>query len=531
MRFSFRKTLLYLIIILLYTRVVIYFLSEDVHNDSLNELEEILTNREHNFGRESRVHHKRLGNIDRSILENSNSDSFLENERIRKEKNALQQLESLLKVGKERISEEEGKFRYNTASNQTGNYYEGSKEHMAQKERIKDSHKSNMFLHDVKIVGTANDVDSSKEGKQRKRVGLKDEVFLEGKVSDSNALKVKEDANNIRRSKRDPMKLGNKSDKLHKEQVTITHRSKRMQIAKTNSIGKINVYVYYDIFPQYDNTNLYWNPLFPHLPHQSYFASKLEDDNWIDKTFSRRFIGFLHIYESGFYTFNVGTRMGIDFLVFDNIISNETVIFRFTISEAEMIKQNISLSEVYHSVSNEVWLEKGKAYPIDLTQGTLFFGRFSLKFKRREDAEYKVIDAGYISPLYENASMNVPLPDSYAYTKGMPELRKKFNADKRSIFGSRRHLTSKSCNTGFKTCPYVPSYLYRGDKMKLYYGQAYVKRDLIYPYDHTNYHEEAHKQSKFLNESIAKSIAANIFNSISKENRGLVPFSLYSHKI
>ena len=287
-----------------------------------------------------------------------------------------------------------------------------------------------------------------------------------------------------------------------------------------HATGRINVFLYKDIVPKYDNTNAHWNPLFPHFPHKSYFMTKLADEGWIPTTQTRRFLGYLHVSKSGLYSFRADTRMGIDLLIFERIISNKTIIFRFGISEDDMHKQNISWSELYQAQSKEIWLDKGKAYPIDLLHGGLFYTQFSLRIKCKEDSRYKIVDSRYLSPLYENSSLNIALPESYAYTKGVPELRKRFNADKRLMFASRIQINSKSCKTGLETCSYSPSYLFRGDKVRLYYGQGYVQKDRIYPYDHTNYHEESKNDRKFLNASIAKEIATSVFNSISQRNKG-----------
>lgn len=287
------------------------------------------------------------------------------------------------------------------------------------------------------------------------------------------------------------------------------------------TFGKVNVFVYTDITPLMDNTNAYWNPLFPHFPQSSYFATKLHENDWIPRTITRRFLGYLHIKSDGHYTFKVETRMAFDFFLFDGRIRKDNSLLKFRLFKEEMERQDpkSTKSQLYEAVSEEVWLKGGKAYPFDLIHGTMYFGRFSLKIKSRNDTTHEVIDKSCLSPFYSTTSLNVTLPEVVLDRKESA-LSKKFNENKRLAFSRRHRIDSKSCRTGLDLCSYRPNYLFEGEKLQLYRGQWFVKRDLIWPYDHTIYHEKPNAKQKYLNESIAKSIGALVFNAISQENNG-----------
>ena len=515
-RISAKRIVLCCGIIVLYIRAAIFYLrSDDTEEDPV--LDSIINMREHS---DSKMEH--FQQLNRNILENDNL---------------------LIKQRNGEVVEEMAVHDKITISNidNKGSEIE-SRKNMA-KSMEKDSKKStsNLRREFYELSSTkASTLDSMMKenvhGTLKTRINLRSTTNSQASTNSRTAEAAKVNkpkkkieiiyARNTRKASLQPVRQEGQFSKERVSISTTTPTPKATKSVAKHTLGKINMYIYKDIVSTSDNTNVYWNPLFPHLPHTGQFVYKLEDDKWIETSMARRFLGYFHVHKTGFYTFNVKTRMGIDLLIFDGVFSNESIIFRFTITENEVRKQNLSSHyQLYEAVSNEIWLETNKAYPVDIIQATFLVGRFSLKFKCKGDSSYTVIDANFISPLYDNTSTDVKFPHCYANTKGVPALRRKFNEDKRLMFASRIQLNSKSCKTGVETCPYIPSYLFKWDKVKLYYGQGYVKRDLTFPYDHTNYHDEERKKLKFLNESIAKQVATDVFNFINQENKGLVEYS------
>ena len=513
-RISAKKIVLSCGIIVLYIRAAIYYLkSNDTEGDPV--LDSIL-----NIGEGSHSEMENFQQLNRNILENDDLTIKQRNGEVVEERSSYYDKSTISSI--ENIGSEVESRKYITKSAEKDfkrsisdlrrELYEFTSTKTSSPDSMRNENVHTTLNTRVNLDSTTN----SQTSTGSRRAGA-------AKVNKTKKRKDIIYAHNTRTASLQPVR---KEEQFSKEPVSINTTAphpKATNNSAKHTFGKINVYIYKDIVATSDNTNVYWNPLFPHLPHTGQFAYKLEDDEWIRTSMARRFLGYFHVHKTGFYTFSVKTRMGIDLLIFDRVFSKESIIFRFTITEHEMRKQNLSgIHPLYEAVSNEVWLETNKAYPVDIIQATFLDGKFSLKFKCKGDSSYKVIDAKFISPLYDNTSTNVKFPHCYAYTKGVPALRRKFNADKRLVFASRIQLNSETCKTGVETCPYSPSYLFRADKVKLYYGQGYVKRDLTFPYDHTNYHDEERKKLKFLNESIAKQVATDVFNFISQENKGFV---------
>ena len=279
--------------------------------------------------------------------------------------------------------------------------------------------------------------------------------------------------------------------------------------------GKVNVYTYHDVFTDHDNLNLYWNPLFPHIPRRGYFATKLEDDDWIQEIIARRFVGYLHANKSGYYTFKFDSSSPLDFLLFNESFSKDHISLRLG-----QLSTGIQKSNVFRGVSKEIWLEQGKAYPIDLIHSCIGRGRFSLRWKNRNWPRFAAIGFCHLSSLHSNTSVFSSQPDSYVYTGCVPKLRRKFQNDSRMHFGSKIQLTSKSSKTGLETCAYKPSYLFLGNKLLLYYGQQYLKKEKIYPNDHANYKADDVKMNRFLGEDTAKAVANDVFAAVNNANSG-----------
>eukprot|EP00795_Rhopilema_esculentum_P015640 gene15640-6924_t len=292
-------------------------------------------------------------------------------------------------------------------------------------------------------------------------------------------------------------------------------------IAKTISTlgisnGKVNVYTYHDVFTDFDNLNLHWNPLFPHIPRRGFFATKLEDDDWVHETISRRFLGYLHANKTGYYTFKFYSTSPLDFLLFDESFSKDKILLRLG-----QLSTGIRKSNVFRGVSKEIWLEQGKAYPIDLIHSCIGRGRFLLRWKERNWPIFAAIGFRHLSSLHSNTSVFSSQPDSYVYTGGVPELRRKFQNDSRIHFGSKIQLTSKSSKTGLEACAYKPSYLFLGNKLILYYGQLQLRKEKIYPNDNANYKANDVKMDRFLGEDTAKAVANDVFAAVNKANNGI----------
>lgn len=470
MRITLKKSILICLIVLLYTRAVWYYLQEN--ETQHGSVVEPKNEEKSEDNEEEKLHgNQRHFHFERNILQGVES-SALSVKDIHKETSSVRKKKSNIKIErKDRMNKEGNEINLNAKT-------------QGKEDLIIKNLKERPNNHSSKLNRDVNPAEKSKTMDVNYQIKIKSDLKPTGREYSTKNRAIGEQR-------------------------------------KESILGKVNVFVYKDVVPQYDNTNLYWNPLFPNLPSKSYFVDTLEDKGLVDGTVARRFLGFLHINRSGYYTFKAVTRMAIDFLLFDGKISNETVLLRFCFKEDRMRRQNISVRDFYREESNEVWLEGGKAYPFDLTHLTLFFGRFSLKFKSRSDKEYRPIDSSCISPLYQSASLNVTLPVSHVYVRAS-ELRKKFNADRRLMFANRIQINSKLWKTGMKKCAYKPNYLFLGDNLPLFYGQGCVKKDLRWPYDHTNYHDEKGKHHEFLNESIASSIGGIVFNSINKENKGFV---------
>eukprot|EP00795_Rhopilema_esculentum_P015639 gene15639-6923_t len=280
--------------------------------------------------------------------------------------------------------------------------------------------------------------------------------------------------------------------------------------------GKVNVYTYHDVFTDHDNLNLHWNPLFPHIPRRGFFATKLEDDVLIQEILSRRFLGYLHANKTGYYTFKFDSTSPLDFLLFNESFSKDKILLRLG-----QLSTGIRKSNVFRGVSKEVWLEQGKAYPIDLIHSCFGNGRFSLRWKKRNWPIFAAIGFRHLSSLHSNTSVFSSQPDSYVYTGGVPELRRKFQNDSRMHFGSKIQLTSKSSKTGLEACAYKPSYLFLGNKLLLYYGQMQLRKEKIYPNDNANYKANDVKMDRFLGEDTAKAVANDVFAAVNNANSGI----------
>lgn len=284
-------------------------------------------------------------------------------------------------------------------------------------------------------------------------------------------------------------------------------------------LGKINCYTYRDVCTDYDNSNLYWNPLFPTLPHRHYFVSKLQDDDWIRDTIAKRMLGYLHIYTSGYYSFEIQAKGGVDVILFDNDIDAKNILFRFSLKKNDMLKQNITDFGLYQLKSKEIYLESGRKYPFEVATTCYFFGRYSLKFKNREDKEFVSIEGKYISPYLGSRHKSLAVPPSILSNK---ESRRKtlHREDKRILFAKRTQVNAKLCRTGLKTCAYTPSYLFWEKKLKLFWGQGYVTKNRIYPDDHLIYMDKKNQLRRLLDNRTAEEVAKDVFKAVNKENNG-----------
>ena len=278
--------------------------------------------------------------------------------------------------------------------------------------------------------------------------------------------------------------------------------------------GKVNVYAYRDVCSFTDTYNLYWNPLFPNFPYSTYFASKLEDNGMLYDTISRRFVGYLRVNTTGYYTFQMQSRNGIEFVLYDEQIAIYKTIARFGIYDREIRQQSATNPLLFSRISKEILLVKNKIYVIDLVQTVLSSGMFLLRFKTRKETHYSPIQGRNIAPY--NAARD-SIPDNYFY-KAQSLLRDSFKKDARLSFNNAR-LTSGTLPTGLKACPYKPNYLFQAKQIRLYIGQYYVKNDLIYPDDRSGFVKFGDKINKLLNASIAKNVAEDIFTSINNENQ------------
>ena len=311
----------------------------------------------------------------------------------------------------------------------------------------------------------------------------------------------------------------NLQEKYTSDHLKYSENSKSLNdVAKTISTlgipnGKVNVYTYHDVFTDHDNLNLYWNPLFPHIPRRGYFEAKLEDDDWIQETVSRRFVGYLHVNKSGYYTLKFDSSSPLDFLLFNESFRKDHISLRLG-----QLSTGISKSNVFRGVSKEIWLEQGKAYPMDLIHSCIGRGRFSLRWKNRNWPRFAAIGFRHLSSLHSNTSVFSSQPDSYVYTGGVPKLRRKFQNDSRMHFGSKIQLTSKSSKTGLETCAYKPSYLFLGNKLLLYYGQLQLKKEKFYPTDNANLKPTDDKMDRFLGEDTAKAVANDVFAAVNHAN-------------
>lgn len=278
--------------------------------------------------------------------------------------------------------------------------------------------------------------------------------------------------------------------------------------------GKMNVYTYRDVCSYTDTYNLYWNPLFPNYPYSKYYANKLEDDDMLVRTISRRFVGYLRVNKTGYYTFQMQSRNGIDLVLYEEQIDMNKTIARFGIYDGDIRQQIGTNPRLFSRISREILLKKSKYYIIDLVQTVLFSGKFLLRFKIRNETRYSPIQGSHIAPY--NA-LKDSIPDNYFF-KAHSLLRDSFKKDARLSLKNAR-LTSGTLSTGLITCSYKPNYLFQGKQIRLYIGQYYVKNDLIYPDDHSGFVNFGGKFNRHLNAGIAKTIAEDIFTSINNENQ------------
>ena len=272
--------------------------------------------------------------------------------------------------------------------------------------------------------------------------------------------------------------------------------------------GKVNVYTYKDVCSYTDTYNLYWNPLFPKYPYSTYFASKLEDDELLPETISRRFVGYIYMNTTGYYTFEMQSRNGIEFVLYEEKISREKIIARYGIYDRDIREQSVINPPLFRRVSEEVLLQKDRRYVIDLVQTVFFSGRFLLRFKIRNGNHYSPLAGDHIGP-YTN--LRGPVPINYFF-KAQSLLRDSFRRNAKLLLRKAR-LNSGTLSTGLLPCPYTPSYLFAGKELKLYVGLNYVKQDVIYPDDQTS------TSGKPLDANAAKKIARDVFNAINIENQ------------
>ena len=284
-------------------------------------------------------------------------------------------------------------------------------------------------------------------------------------------------------------------------------------------LGKVNCYTYRDVCTDYDNFNLYWNPLFPTLPHRHYFISKLQDDDWMRDTIAKRILGYLHIYKSGYYSFEIQAKGGVELILFDKQIDAENVLLSFALTKSDMLKQNITNFRQYRIESKEIYLERGRRYPFEVATTCYFFGRYSLKFKRRQDVEFMSIDGKHISPYLGSRHRSSPVPPSLLSNEKSKQ-KTLHEEDKRIQFAKRIQLSAKTCKTGLKTCAYTPSYIFWEKKLKLFWGQGYVTKNRIYPDDHIMYMDKKNQLRRLLDNGTAEDVAKGVFKAINDENNG-----------
>jgi len=301
-----------------------------------------------------------------------------------------------------------------------------------------------------------------------------------------------------------------------------THNTKKIinnktikHLKRTTEVrGKVNVYTYKDVCSYTDTYNLYWNPLFPKYPYSTYFASKLEDDELLQETISRRFVGYIYMNTTGYYTFEMQSRNGVEFVLYEEKISRDKIKARYGIYDRDIREQSVKNPPLFKRVSEEILLQKDRRYVIDLVQTVFFSGRFLLRFKIRNGNRYRPLAGEHIGP-YTISGSSIPVNHFY---KAQSQLEESFRRNAR-LSMSKTRLNTGTLSTGLLSCPYIPNYLFTGKELKLYVGLNYVKQDVIYPDDQTS--------DKILDASAAKTIASAVFNAINTENQRYSSLSVF----
>ena len=293
----------------------------------------------------------------------------------------------------------------------------------------------------------------------------------------------------------------------------------REKFAKGKMLGKLNVYTYRDVCSYTDTYNLYWNPLFPKYPYRRYFTSKLEDDELLTETISRRFVGYLYVNATDYYTFEMQSRNGIEFVVYDGYLDAKKAIARYGIYDKDIRDQSANDPPLFRHTSKEILLKKAKRYVIDLVQTVFLSGRFLLRFKSKNKSHYSPIEGAHVVPY---AMLNDSIPENHFFTAHSLHGKGYKNDARLSL--TKAKLNSGTLSTGLLTCSYTPSYLFAGRELHLYTGQYYVKKDLIYPDDQSGFVNLGSDTNRLLNATIAEKVAGDIMTSINDANKRYTSF-------
>ncbi|XP_065659547.1 uncharacterized protein LOC100206109 [Hydra vulgaris] len=266
--------------------------------------------------------------------------------------------------------------------------------------------------------------------------------------------------------------------------VSLNNQHIQLTFADNENTGKVNIYYYEDICGE-DSYALTWNPLFPRSPFKAEVREIIDDNKFSLNTRSfRKITGYLLPLMSDWYTFELSSRLGAEFILFDkyeNFSSGKVLdnfLLRTKISKNQILKEEKTIGRwnLFKAVSEPVFLESQKKYLYDITNVWTVYGMLQLKWKASNSTLFSAIPSESLFPLYEIPTTNPVLPNILYFNKTNNEIY--FEQDKKNNFF---RTPSLNMTLNLKECAYSPTYI--PNNFPPDFGTAYVRIDSIYP-DH-----------------------------------------------
>ena len=282
-----------------------------------------------------------------------------------------------------------------------------------------------------------------------------------------------------------------------------------------------------------------WHPLFPTIPQHTTIALKTEDNERILGGVYRRLYGFffLKANDGTAYDFKLSSRDGAEVIIIDSGFSideihradnvleyrstSEVMHLRLTKGLMDYQDRRIQLEEMFTIEKNGVQLKRNHLYHIEILQGGLHFGKYSLEWRKSGTQEkFVALNKENLCHLVTMSGKNTP---SLLKQKYKPPLRYQYGEEEnrkvrfynRPALDSRKQIDESSykCRPVAKDYKKI-SYTYQG-----YY--EYVENVVVYPKENYHYTQTA-TSNIHLPSDEALNVADKVFEKLTNMHKKLV---------